>query len=120
MLRLQHGFDLGKRARRRFFAQDVFARAQEVARDGRVHPVGGADGHRRDFGVVQEIVVIDDGGAASVFFDRRLRAFGENVAEILDFRVGVGDVGGNMRMIGDISAADDCYFHDNDLSFLEF
>jgi hypothetical protein len=71
-------FCIGQRfvigARSRLFAQHVLACAHGVDGDGRVHVVGHADRDGVDLRVLDDIVVIGDGDAAAVFFDRRLRA----------------------------------------------
>ena len=111
MLRLLHLERLGVGARGRLFAQDVLARAQRVDGNARVHIVGRADGYGLDFRIGQHLVIIAYRRAAAVFFDGRLRALGENIAEILDLRVRVLEISGNVRGVRDGAAADDGNLH---------
>ena len=111
MLRLLHLERLGVGARGRLFAQDVLARAQRVDGNARVHIVGRADGYGLDFRIGQHLVIIAYRRAAAVFFDGRLRALRNDVAEILDFRVRVLEIGGNVRGVRDGAAADDGNLH---------
>ena len=102
---------LGIRPRGRLFAQHVLARPQRVHRDHGMHVVRRADRNGDHLRVVQNRVVIRDRLSAAVFLHSRLRALGEDVAEILDLRLGVFQIRGNVRRIRDRSAANDADLH---------
>ena len=91
------------------FAEDVLACAQEVDRDGRVSHVGGTDGNCFDFRIVQNFVVVVDCLTAAVLFDSSVSAFGNDIAEILDFAGIICHVRGNVSSVCNRTAADDGY-----------
>ena len=111
MLHLLHLQRLGIGAGGGLFAQHVLARAQTVDGDGRMHVVGCANGNGCHLVVSQDIVVVSHRRAAAVFLHRRLGPLRQNVAEILDFRLFVVHVGGDMRRVGNGAAADNRDFH---------
>ena len=95
----------------RLFAQNMLSGTQQITGDGGVREIGGADGDGLYLRIVQNHMIIRDRGAAAVFFDGLRCALRNDVAEILDFCIWVFQVGGNVRDIGDRSAADDSNFH---------
>jgi hypothetical protein len=56
-------------------------------------------------------LVVIYGFAHAVFFYRVIGPFGNNIAEIFDFRFFVADIGGYMRRVGDGAASDNGNFH---------
>ena len=110
MLRLLHLERVRIGAGRRLLAEDVLAAAQAVDRDDRVHLVRGADRNRLDLGVGDDVVIVLNRDAAAILLHGGLRLLGQDVAEILDFHVGVGHIGRDMRAVGDGTAAYDADF----------
>ena len=111
---LLHLERLAENARRRLLAHHMLAGPQEIDRDDRMEIVVGTDGNGVQLRVVEELVIIDHGLSATVFLDAGLRLLGNQVAEILDLRHAALEIGGNMRAVGDIAAADDgdfIFFH---------
>ena len=93
------------------FAQHMLARPHGVDGDDGVHVVGRADGNGRDFGIGQHGVIIRHRRAAAVLFHGLLRALGNNIAEIFDFRIRIFHIRGNVRGVCNASTADDSYLH---------
>ena len=89
---------------------DVLAGAERVDGDDLVHEVRGADGDGVDLGIVYDVVVVFDGDAALVVLDGFIRAFLDDVAEILDLGVGAVHVRGDVSRVGDRAAADNADF----------
>ena len=99
------------------FTQHVLPGPQGVHGDQGVDVVGGAHGDSLHLGVLQHVVVVHHGGAAAVLLDGLLRPLGDDVAKILDLRLRVVHVGGDMGGVSDGAAADDSYFHSSIHSF---
>ena len=111
MLYLLHLQGLGIGAGGRLLAEYMLSSPQKVHGDDGMHVVGYADGHGLDFGIVEEIVVIGYRGAAAIFLHSRFGPLGNDVAEILDLRLLIVHVGGNVRCVRNRAAADDGNFH---------
>ena len=73
--------------------------------------VGSADRDRLDFRILQDVVIIADGLAAAVLFHRGLGPVEQDVAEIDDFHLRVFHIRRDVGRVGNVAAADDCYFH---------
>ena len=118
MLSLLHGerFRVGSCCG--LFAENVLACLQCVDGDDGVHLVGSADGNRVDFGVSQNFVVVGNRDAAAVLFNSSLCSFRDDVAEILDFRIGAVQIGRNVCGICDSTAADNSNFDHDGISFM--
>ena len=79
--------------------------------------VGRADRDRINGRIRQNLLVIRDRLAAAVFVHRGLGPFREDIAEIHDFRFRVVHVGGDVRVVGNVAAANDSDFHGNSSFF---
>ena len=111
MLGFLHLQGLAVGAGRRLLAEDVFARAQAVNRDGSMHIVGGADGDCLDLPVGKDLAVIRNRLAAMIFFYCGKGSLGDNVAEVGDFCIRVADISGDVGGVCKAAAADNCYLH---------
>ena len=100
------------------FTQHVLSGAQRVDRNDGMHVVGRADGNGLDLGIVQRHMIIGDGGAAAIGFHGLFGALRNNIAEILDLRLRILHISGNMRRVCNGTATDDGNLHFNSPSAL--
>ena len=109
MLGFLHGQGFLVGAGGRLLAENILAGFHGVDGNLGMHIVGGADADGLNFRIVQGVMIILNGNTGAVSFHGCPGSFGDDIAEILDFRL-VTDlhIRRNMGRIGNGTAADDC------------
>ena len=115
LLCLLHFKRLGIDAGSRLFAQNVLACAECVHGDDLVHQVRGADADCVHLGIVDDVVVVLNCDTALVVLHSLVRPLLDDIAEILDLRIGAVHIRRDVRCVCDRTAADhtDFYFCHN-------
>ena len=104
-----HGFVKG--SRRGLFAKDVFTCTKEIYGDGLMHFIGGTNRNGFDFRVIKDFVIILNSNTATVFFNGGVGLGFDDIAEIFDLYLIIFHICGDMGIVCDRTATDNCDFH---------